>query len=265
MSDRGRSDGKGQPSSNYTGQHAEDEGLAGRLSRLARVLEHEDNVEDTLDAIVHAAVGTVPGAQHASISSIQRRREVRTRAATGELPSALDSAQYEAGQGPCLDTLYEQKTVRLSDLAGEPRWPEFTEWAGRLGVRSMLAVQLYVDGDDLGALNLLSEDSGAFDDESEHVALLFASHAAVAMAAAQQEEQLRQAVNTRDLIGQAKGILIERYKISGDRAFSLLVRLSQNENRKLHDVAEELVRTGELAGGAANSSHPSARPSGLLG
>ncbi len=127
--------------------------LAHRLGDLARSLEHESDTDATLDAIVHAAVNTVPGAQHASISAIRKRREVETRASTNDLSTAVDKAQYETGQGPCLDTLYEQETVRLPDVPGETRWPEFTLRASELGVGSMLSVQLFVEGDELGALN----------------------------------------------------------------------------------------------------------------
>lgn len=237
---------RGEPSSSYTGQLGRGGDLADRLGDLARRLGSEDDVEETLHAIVGAAVATVPGAGHASISSIQGRREVRTVAASDELPREVDRLQYETGQGPCLDSLYAQATVRVSDMAREERWPRFGTRAAALGVGSMLAVQLYVDGGDLGALNLLSTETDAFDDESEHVGLVFASHAAVAMASAQQNEQLRQGLATRDLIGMAKGVLMERFKISGDRAFSVLVRTSQHENRKLREIAEELVSTGEL-------------------
>jgi GAF domain-containing protein len=228
------------------GDAANGHALAARLGELARALEREHDVGETLDTIVHAAAGTVPGAQHASISAVLRRREVHTRAATDELPRAVDNAQYETGQGPCLDTLFERRTERVSDVAADQRWPEFTKRAVELGVGSMLAVQLYVHGDDLGALNLISEHPHAFDEESESVALLFAAHAAVAMAAAQQIEQLEHAVSTRDTIGQAKGILIERFGITGDQAFMLLARASQHENRKLHEIAAELVATGQL-------------------
>ena len=195
---------------------------------------------------MHAAAGTVPGAQHASISVVVRRREVYTRAATDELPRAVDTAQYETGQGPCLDTLFERRTERVPNTADHPRWPDFTKRARELGVGSMLAVQLYVDRDDLGALNLMSKHPDAFDDESESVALLFAAHAAVAMAAVQRIDQLQRAVSTRDIIGQAKGILIERLGVTGDQAFRVLAHASQQENRKLHEIAAELVTTGEM-------------------
>lgn len=228
-------------------EHHDDDGrLADKLAELARSLEQQADPEETLGAIVQAAVDTVPGAQYASISAIRKRREGHTLASTGELSRAVDQAQYDSGEGPCLDTLYEQETVRLPDLQAEQRWPDFIKRATALGVGSMLAVQLFVEGDDLGALNLHSENKAAFDEESEHVALLFATHAAVAMSAAQQKQQLHRAVSTRQLIGQAQGILIERFKVTDEQAFGLLVRASQHTNRKLVDIARDLVTSGEL-------------------
>lgn len=239
--------GRGKPSTAYTGQAAGWNELAEKLSDLARSLQDEKGLEPTLDAIVLSAADTVPGADEASISEVRRRRAVLTSAATGALARAVDQAQYETGQGPCLDTLYEQQTLRLSDICSEPRWPAFCTRAGELGVRSMLAVQLYVEGDNLGALNLHSRQVDAFSDESEQVALMFAAHAAVAISSARAQEQMETAVDSRDLIGQAKGILIERYKISGHDAFRLLVVASQTTNIKLYEVADFLVRTGALA------------------
>ena len=159
----------------------------------------------------------------------------------------MDQAQYETGQGPCLDSLYEQQTLRLSDISSDCRWADFYARATQLGVRSMLAIQLSVEGDNLGALNLHSREPDAFSDESEQVALMFAGHAAVAFAGAQAQEHMEAAVSRRDVIGQAKGILIERYKISGQEAFRLLVVASQSTNIKLYDVADYLVNSGELA------------------
>ncbi|MGZ6812065.1 MAG: GAF and ANTAR domain-containing protein, partial [Blastococcus sp.] len=192
--------------------------LADQLSTLARTMQHETDVQGTLDAIVHAAVVTIPGAEHASLSAVRERRRVVTLAATGELPRAVDQAQYATGQGPCLDALYDRQAVRLPGFLDETRWPEFVARVREPAVGSMLAVQLYVDGDDLGALNLFAREPAAFTEESEHVALLFASHAAVALAHAEQREHLMTALNSRDLTGQAKGILMERYKVTAPQA-----------------------------------------------
>ncbi len=127
----------------------------------------------------------------------------------------------------------------------ETRWPLFAQRAAEAGAGSMLSFQLFVEGDDLGALNLYAGTPGSFGDESEHVGLMFAAHAAVAFAGAHKHDQLTQALATRDLIGQARGILMERYKITGDQVFQLLVRVSQDTNRKLRDVADQLVRRGD--------------------
>jgi hypothetical protein len=116
----------------------------------------------------------------------------------------------------------------------------------QLGVGSMLSFQLYVQQDDLGAINLYSGKADAFDDESENVGLLLASHAAIAMAGAQKQQDLSRAISMRDVIGQAKGILMERHKITGDEAFHVLIRTSQQVNIKLNEIARYLVETGEL-------------------
>jgi GAF domain-containing protein len=232
-----------------TGDATLPDALAGQLSELARALQQERAVQPTLDAIVLAAVETVPGADHASITAVRNRKEVATVASTSDVARAVDRAQYEAGQGPCLDVLYERATARLDDLTNDRRWPRFTRRAAGLGIRSMLGLRQFVQDDDLGALNLFGEAAGAFDEESQHVALLFASHAAVAMAGAQAQDQLRTAMGTRTVISQAQGILMERFSLDDDGAFRLLVRVSQHANRKLRDVAVDLVEGGRLPSG----------------
>lgn len=237
---------KGSPSTDDTGSEQGRDRLADRMSALARSLEKQPDLQTTLDAVVRAAVDTVPGAMHASISEIQRRRDVKTLAGTGELARAIDHAQYDLGEGPCLDTLYGHRTVRLSNLHTDQRWPKFAVRARELGAGSMLAVQLFVDADNLGALNLVSREADAFNDESEHVALLFATHAAVAMSGERSRSHLQAAVSSREVIGQAQGILMERFKITAEMAFHMLMLVSQDTNRKLRDVADDLVETGQL-------------------
>ena len=146
-----------------------------------------------------------------------------------------------------MDATYEHETIRVDDLASDRRWPELADRAREVGAASMLCIQLFVAGDDLGALNLLARRPGAFTDESERIGLMFASHAAVALAQAQKLNHLGRALASRDLIGQAKGVLMERYKITADQAFALLARASQDTNRKLTEVAEHLAHTGVLS------------------
>jgi transcriptional regulator with GAF, ATPase, and Fis domain len=237
---------QGEPSAKDTGSTDGQDELAMRLSELARDLQRQEDPHDTLLGVVRAAVELIPGVEEGSISVVLGRREVRSEVPSGELPRAVDAVQNEVGQGPCLDAAFKQQTVRVTDMSREQRWPKFAARALEAGAASMLSFQLYVEGDNLGALNLYSSQPNAFDDESEHVGLLFASHAAIAYAAAQKHSGLQQAVATRQLIGQAQGILMERHKITGDQAFALLVRHSQQENIKLRELSERLVRSGEL-------------------
>jgi transcriptional regulator with GAF, ATPase, and Fis domain len=244
--------GAGQPS-------AQDEGtadvnvLAQQFGELARTLQTFEDADQTLDEVVHSAVRLIPGADDGSISVVTRRQQVTSRHPSSDLPRLVDALQEEVGEGPCLDAMFEQQTVRVSDMASEERWPRFASRAAEIGAKSMLSFQLYVEGDNMGALNLYGRQAGGFDDESEQVGLLFASHAAVAFADAQQIDRLREGMATRDLIGQAKGILMERYKVTADQAFRMLVKASNDINRPLRSVAEALATTGALIEGHGTS------------
>jgi GAF domain-containing protein len=216
------------------------------MSRIARSLQGEHgDVEQTLAAITGAAVHTVPGADWASISLVTGRR-ISSRASTTELAREIDALQTELDEGPCLDALRQQTTVRVPDFNREQRWPRFAAEACRRGAGSLLSFQLFTEGDNLGALNLYGQRPNSFDAESETVGVLFAAHAAIALSAARQEQNLRRAIDKRDLIGQAKGILMERHKLTAPQAFAVLARASTHTNRKLFDIADELTSTGSM-------------------
>jgi GAF domain-containing protein len=227
-----------------TGRSAEP-GIARELSELARELQADITAEALLSHIVVAAVAEIPGAQYAGITLVAGKK-VSTPAASGELVGRIDRLQYESGEGPCLEAAREHKTVRCDDLRAEARWPRFASRAAGLGVRSVLSFQLFVEGDSFGALNLYAAGAAAFGPDSESAGILLASHAALAMTAARTRAGLLVAMDSREMIGQAKGILMERYKITGVQAFGLLVASSQAVNRKLREIAEHLVATGEL-------------------
>lgn len=227
-----------------TGQSAKD-GIARQLSELSREMQADLTVEALLRRIVVAAAAEVPGAEHAGITLLTGKH-LSTPAATGELVAGVDRVQYETGEGPCVDAAQHHETVRCDDLRTETRWPRFARRAADLGVLSILSFQLFVQADSFGALNIYSGEAGAFGPQSESDGMLLASHAALAMTAARTEAGLLIAMDSRDLIGQAKGILIERYKITGVEAFGLLVASSQAVNCKLREVADHLVATGEL-------------------
>ena len=238
---------RGQPSAQAAGTAAVEDDLSQRLADLARTMQRQPDNDAVMDTIVAAAVATVPGAEEASISLAERGRRVISAAATSDVPRRFDAVQTELRQGPCVDSAYEHETVRVDDLGHDTRWPELARRAEEVGVASMLCVQLFVDGDDLGALNLLAGQPNAFSDGSERIGLTFASHAAVAVAQAQKLNHLGAALASRDVIGQAKGVLMERYKITPAEAFALLAKVSQDTNRKLHQVAAYLTDTGVLA------------------
>jgi GAF domain-containing protein len=236
----------GQPSVHDSGTRSGEDDLAQRLTVLARDLQRLSTPQEVMDHLVTTVVRMVPGAEDATITVAQQRKTARPAASSSDRARLFDVLQSETGQGPCLDALFEQETVRVDDLATDGRWPELSARVEQLGARSMVCFQLFVTGTTLGSLDVLATGPAAFGDESERVGLLFASHAAVALADAQQVETVRAALVNRDLIGQAKGILMERFKITAEEAFLLLAKASQDSNRKLSDVADDLTHTGAM-------------------
>ncbi|WP_427170790.1 GAF and ANTAR domain-containing protein [Arthrobacter sp. 92] len=220
--------------------------LATRLGELARELQHEHDLDAVLSGIVQAAVQLIPGVADASTSLVTGRKKVSPQVASGDLSRRVDALQSSSGQGPCLDAAYHDRIVRVPDLSTESRWPAFCRGAVELGARSMLSIQLFVEGDRLGALNLYGRRPDAFDLESEQIGLLVAAHAAVAFADSQKISQLNEALITRQIIGQAEGILMERYKITAQQAFLVLTKASSSSNIKLREVAEDLTSSGEI-------------------
>ncbi|WP_245580351.1 GAF and ANTAR domain-containing protein [Arthrobacter castelli] len=248
----GDDDSRGQPSRHYGGKHFNRDEISLQLTELARTLHEERDSDEVLKNVVLAALELIPGVDEGSISVVFDRKTVASRAPSGELPAIVDGLQTRIGQGPCLEAAYEERTVRVPDMSTEQRWPVFAAQASEAGVGSMLAFQLFVDKKNLGALNLYSRHANAFTDESEHIGLMVAAHAALAYAEANEVEQLTESVSTRDRIGQAKGILMERYKITDQQAFMLLAQVSQGTNTKLAAIADVLASTGELPGPKAN-------------
>jgi transcriptional regulator with GAF, ATPase, and Fis domain len=222
--------------------------LAGRLGALARALQRESDSESILATMVRGAIDLIPGIDQGSISVVHDRTNIGSRAPSSALAEEVDALQGETGQGPCLDAMFKHRTVCVPDMATETRWPQFARRAAEAGAGGMLCFQLWVEGDNLGALNLYAVEADAITRESVHVGLLVAAHAAIAFAEATKVEQLNEALITRDLIGQAKGILMERYKVTAEQAFVILDRSSSNTNVKLRDVAARLVTTGEFSG-----------------
>ena len=217
-----------------------------QLTELARSLGAEDDLDALLQQVVDAALTQIEGADHAGVTLLTRT-SATTPAATDELVREVDRRQYSLGEGPCLTAAHEEAdVVHAPDLATDVRWPRFSAAVAPLGVASMLSFQLFTDTETIGALNIYAGRADPFTDDSISIGSLLAAHAALAAAAQVENAQLRSALQTRDVIGQAKGILMERYKLDAARAFGLLVAMSQHTNTKLRDLAAELAETGEL-------------------
>jgi transcriptional regulator with GAF, ATPase, and Fis domain len=217
------------------------------FAEVARALLAEADVQHTLQKIVDLAVETIDGCDHAGVS-VLHGKEVETPAASDDIPRAVDAIQYETGEGPCLDAIREHEVFESGDLAHEKRWPKFAGRARReTGVTSVLSFRLFVAGDTLGALNLYSKAEHAFNDGSRAAGAVFATHAAVALASAMHDEQMEEALESRDVIGQAKGMLMVREGVDADEAFEMLRRASQRLNVKLRKVAGSVVDRGSGA------------------
>ncbi|GAA1907244.1 GAF and ANTAR domain-containing protein [Williamsia serinedens] len=221
------------------------------IARLARQLHGIEargiDPSAVLAEVTHAAVTLLPAVDHSGITLVSRRRGVKkpyleSTAPTGPVPERLDALQHTHDEGPCYEAVWEHETIEVPDMDAERRWPSLTAAIlGELPVRSSLSIQLYVSDLDMGALNLYSERSHALDDETRDLAHILATHAAVAISGARRSSQFRSALASRDIIGQAKGMLMERFDIDAVRAFDLIRKLSQNTNTRLSEVAERLV------------------------
>ena len=218
--------------------------LAQTFAELALTLDAQTSVGDALDEAVRLALDTIDGAEMAGISWLVQGKPMVTQASTDPLVERLDKLADELHEGPCLDAGQEQTTSIVEDMATERRWPEFARRAGELGIGSMLSCGLSSPRRTLGSLNLYSRQPGAFPVAEGQIAEIYAAHASIVLASRQLESDLRVAVDSRGLIGQAIGILIERHKVQPQQAFDLLVRASQRRHVKLRDVASQLVETG---------------------
>ena len=217
------------------------------FAAIARSLAAEHSELETMDKALAVAVEIIEGCQHAGISLVMPGRRIETPAATSDVAWRGDRLQYELNEGPCLDSIADEETIVCPDLLTEKRWAAWgPRVAKELGVRSMLCFQLFTTDKTLGALNLYSESPDAFDAHDEAVGLTLAAHIAVAVAASREIDTRDAAIVNRTVIGQAEGILMERYQLDAEKAFSVLKRVSQDTQTKLAVVARGLVETREM-------------------
>lgn len=231
-----------------TGAHGE---LARSIAELARLLQQEVTDSDLLLSELTAnAADALPGADHAGITVADRDGTVRTAASSpSRYPAVLDKLQQTHREGPCLSAAWQQHTIRIDNLAHHERWQAFCRDAvEQTPVRSILSFQLFANQKSMGALNFYAQQPAVFDDDAIEAGLILATHTALAWQLVRREEQFRSALASRDIIGQAKGMLMERFKIDAVQAFELLKRLSQDSNTPVSRVARQLIESEHPTG-----------------
>ena len=228
--------------------------LVESVEALSRLVLSEEDLSSTSDRIVKLAVHAVEGAEDCSIS-LARGGEIITIASTSDVGTTIDRLQYETKQGPCLSSIADHAIFRIPEMERDETWPTFSKRAAaETGTKSMLAFVLKVQEEALGGLNMSSSKVDAFDEEDIAMGTLFAAQAGVTLAnalthAANLEKvgQLEEGIKTRQMIGQAVGILMTTHHVDPDAAFDILKRISQSANIKLRDIAQDLVsKSGDL-------------------
>jgi hypothetical protein len=239
-------------------------GLAMAFAEIARYLYEADNFENVLTRIVETAVSAISGCEMASITVREDVETARTLASTHSAAIAVDEAQYEAHEGPCLDAV-EEAIVHTPSFP-DPRWPRLASRPVDSGVEAVVSYRLAAPGriaenSVAGSLNAYAGVPDAYDDEAQEIGLILAAHVSVGMRAVREREafeqvgrQLHEALSSRDVIGQAKGILMERLRIRPEDAFDTLRCSSQRLNVKLREIAVRLAETGEFDDPSGNSS-----------
>jgi GAF domain-containing protein len=217
--------------------------IAHALIEASKLMNAPSTLDETLEVITRSALSTVPGFNHVGISITHRDGTIETKSATDQLVWDLDSLQYALGEGPCYDSIRGSGVTVVENARHDQRWPRYLPEAVKRGLRAQLAVGLYSDGDSLGGINLYSTESDEIAHDAVGIAELFAAQAAIALGRSREALQMHEALESRKVIGQAIGLLMEKYQMHEDRAFQYLMRASSTSNIKLRDVAAELVRT----------------------
>jgi GAF domain-containing protein len=213
------------------------------MAELARASAAPRGVEEVLSDVTAAAMELIPGADTAGVLLIGKGGKWDSVANTSDVPYRLDELQMLFNEGPCVEAALDELIVRTDDFRSDDRWPQYSPAVVEIGVLSGLSFKLYTADRTAGALNLFAFKPNAFDAADETTGVVLAAHAAAAILASRQGEQLESALSTRDRIGQAKGIIMERFGVDEVRAFEMLRKLSQDSNTRLIDVAQRVIET----------------------
>jgi GAF domain-containing protein len=217
--------------------------LAVRMAELARTAAMPRSVDEVLSDVTAAAVELIPGVDTAGVLLISKGGNFESLAGTSDLPHELDELQCTFKEGPCMEAALKETIVRTDDFRDEKRWPAYSRAVVDIGVLSGLSFKLYTADRTAGALNLFGFKPKVWDTEAETIGTVLAAHAAAAIVASRHGEQLESALTTRDRIGQAKGIIMERFGVDDLKAFNMMRQLSQDSNAKLVDIAERVIAT----------------------
>lgn len=217
--------------------------LAKQMAELARSLALPRDLDEILSGVTAAAKELIPGVDAAGILLIGKGGQFESVAQVTDVPHQLDELQMKYNEGPCVEAALDDVVVRTDDFREERRWPRYAPACIELGVLSGLSFKLYTAERTAGALNLFGFQPRVWDGEAETTGAVLAAHAAAALLAHRHGEQLKSALSSRDRIGQAKGIIMERYKVDEVQAFEMMRRLSQDGNRKLTDIAQQVIDT----------------------
>ena len=219
---------------------------ADAFARLAVELHDADGMTETVEAVVQFALQAEACSYAGVMLTLRGSREIA--AVTDPLVSEIYQMQCDLGEGPVLTALSEGVTVYIPEVAAETRWPIWSARLTQYRVGSVLHVPMWTREQLIGVLSLFNTQPNAFSADDEAIAHILARHASVAVASARDDETMAAAVDARKLVGQAMGILMERFDLDDTRAFEILKRYSQQHNVKLRDVAQELIDTRKLRG-----------------
>ena len=220
--------------------------LLEQLAEIAHRLSEAETVDGLLQLVVDLGEDYLDGCDGASLMLIGKDRTISTPAYSSRVAYESDLAQYEADEGPCLDALRDHAVYMIDDMETEERWPTYRARALELGVRSMLSYRLYAKGRTFGALDFYSKRPNVYSPFSKVIGQVFASHAGVALKGAITEAGMEKTIESRDIIGQAKGILMERHDLRAAEAFETLRALSRDTNVPVREITERIVTTGEI-------------------
>jgi GAF domain-containing protein len=220
---------------------------AAGFAALSQQLLADPAFDRTLRTVAQLAVQTVAGCDYAGVT-VRHGRNLETPAASDPIVYRLDQAQYDLQGGPCHDAVFNDDTYLVTNLADDPRWPEWSRQASGMGIASVLSIRLATPGTVIGGLNLYSRKPFAYSDQQVETAHIYARHASTALVLTNEIDGLNTALHTRHMIGVAQGLLMQRYGLTDDQAFQFLARVSQDSNVKLREVAERVVAEANTKG-----------------